>query len=153
MWRVVPMSNPLQIPTHPFPNLTPSGPSGIESSLDSSSCSLRWPTTTSFVNGLPSNTLHTDTHCGSQVQETQIGPCRSAMSVLYSEANSIVFSTLCFQQTIHPTYLACQHTMNPSCLPCWIISIRVLLGAIISVRPGSTWSRTQAIIPGNCDLH
>jgi hypothetical protein len=140
-------------PAPPPHTPSPTSLSGVESSLDPSSCSLRWPTTTSSVNGLPSNILRTDTHCGSQVQETQIGPCRSAMSVLYAEANSIVFSTLCFQQTTHPTCSACQNTMNPSSLPCWIISIRVLLGTIITVRLGSAWSQTQAIIPGNWDSH
>jgi hypothetical protein len=149
------VSHPLQHPHHrPF---SQPHPSGIESSLDSSRCSLRWPTTISSVNGLPSNILHTDTHCGSQIQEahlTQIGPCRSAMSVLYAEANSIVFSTLYFQKTTHPTCSpACQNPMNPSSLPCRITSIRVLLGAIITVRLGSAWSRTQDIMPGNCYLH
>ena len=109
-----------------------------------------WPTTISSVNGLPSNILGVDTHCGSQVQETQIGPCRSAMSVLYAEADSFVFSTLCFQKTTHPTCSASQNPMNPSSPPCWIISIRVLLGPVITVPPGSAWSWTQAIIPGNC---
>ena len=105
------------------------------------------------MNGLPSNILHTDTRCGSQVQKTQIGLCRSAMSDLYAEANSFAFSTLCFQKTTHPTCSACQNTTNPLSLPCWIISIRVLLCPIITVRPGSAWGQTQAINPGNCDSY
>jgi hypothetical protein len=47
------VSHPLQV-QHPFPNLTGLTPtSGIESSLDSSGCGLRWQSTISFVNGLP----------------------------------------------------------------------------------------------------
>jgi hypothetical protein len=88
-----------------------------------------------------------------QVQGDQIGPYKLATSDSYAEANSIVFSTPCFQQIIHPTSEAYQNIMNPSSPTCSIILTPVFFVAIIIVLPGSAWSLTQDIIPGNCDLH
>ena len=111
----------------------------------------RWPTAIFSANSLPSNILCTDMLCGSQVQGTRISLCKSATLVSYAKANSIVFSTPCYQQTIHPTGAACQNIMNHSSPTCRIILTEVLLIAIIIVRPGSGWSLTQAIILGNFD--
>jgi hypothetical protein len=115
------------------------------------SCDPRWPTAIFFANSLPSNILCTDMLCGSQVHGTRISLCKLAMLVSYAEANSIAFSTPCFQQTIHPTSAACQIIMSHLSPICRIILTEVLLIAIIIVRPGSAWSLIQAIILGNFD--
>ena len=108
----------------------------------------------SFANSLQSSILHLDTHCGSRTQGIQIGQCRSAMSVSYAEANFIVFSMPCFQQTTQLKNLGCQNIMNPLSLVCWIISTRALLIPIITVLPGLRWKLIKAIIPlGECDSY
>ena len=124
---------------------------GVESSLVS--CNLRWPTTKSSANSLQSITFRTDMPYGSQVQQTQIGPCRSAMSVSYARADSTVFSAPCFQQTIHPKSSACQNIMNPSSLPCRIISLQVVYFPVITVLSESRLRITHAISRGDCSLH
>src|SRR5258708_2197007 len=69
------------------------------------------------------------------------------------KANSIVFSTPCFQQAIHPTSTACQTVMN-LLSPAWsIISTQLFLVPVITVRQESAWSLTLDIIPGRCDSH
>ena len=97
----------------------------------------RWPTTTSSANSLQSSILHTDMLYGGQVQRIRISPCKLAMSVSFTKANSIVFSMPCFQQTIHPTSEACRNIMNPLSPTCRTISTRTLLIAMITVRLGS----------------
>ena len=111
----------------------------------------RWLTAIYFANNLPSNIPCTDTLYGSPVHGTRISLCKLATLVSYAKANSVVFSTPCFQQTIRPTSAACQNIMNHSSPTCRIILRQILLLAIIIVRPGSAWSLTQAIILGNFD--
>ena len=113
------------------------------------SCNPRWPSTTSSANSSQSSILHTDMPNGSQVQQTQIGPCRSATLDLYAKADSTVFSAPCFQQAIHPRSSACQNTINPSSPPCRIMSPQFLLALITTVLPESRLRMTQAIIPGD----
>ena len=101
------------------------------------SCDPPWPTAIFSANSLPSNIHCTDMLCGSQVHRTRISLCKLATLVSYAAANFIVFSTPCFQQTIHPTSTACQIVMNHSFPTFRITLTEVLLLAIIIVRPGS----------------
>jgi hypothetical protein len=117
-----------------FKFLHPSSPHGVPCL---GSCDPRWPTAIFSANSLPSNIPCTDMLCGSQVHGTRISLCKLATLVSYAMANSIVFSMLCFQQTIHPTNVACRNIMNHSSPTCRIILTEVLLLAIIIVRPGS----------------
>ena len=105
------------------------------------------------MSSLPLNILRMDMPCGSRVQGNQISPCKSATLVSYSEANFIVFSTPCSQQTIHPTSEAYQNIMSPSSPTCWIIWTHVFLVVIIIVLRGLAWKLTQAIDLDNFDFH
>ena len=124
-------------------------PSGVTVRVPFDSCSLQWPTTTSFANNLQSSILRTDMRSGSQAHGKQIGLWKSAMSVLYEMANFIVFSMLYVAQKNNPT---CQSIMNNLFPGFQITSARVLLVPTITVRPESLWSLNQTFMPlGKCD--
>lgn len=77
-YRTTPLN--LDPTTHPFPNLIPSS---IESSLDFSSCSLRWPTMPCSVNSSPSNILQCSGSTGTRTPLAPISPPYTGRSVCH----------------------------------------------------------------------